>query len=269
MTYPQTKKAFTLLEILIATTLFSVIMIMTTGIIGQSAGFRSKLQVMREASSASRKLADQITRDVREAHYSGKVLYGPGSNGTTEATYPRGIALFACSETSSFSCLPKNYKIPPAADTGDLPSGLASSDQSNLVANVLLLFGYNPTSTYKSVKIYVQKYDGTFFLQAISNGDTINVNKVFYGDAGYRYWATTDDYLISGKSGTKTIGNNIKTVLKFGGFGPQDGQATARPWPDPYVVLGIRATNLTTTTAPSEKASTTLRTLIAPRDYGN
>ena len=62
------KKGFTLIEILVSTAMFAVLMVMTTSIIIQSVGYQSKLRAIRAASQESRRIADMLTRDIHSAN---------------------------------------------------------------------------------------------------------------------------------------------------------------------------------------------------------
>lgn len=83
-------RGFTLLEVLVATSIFAMIMLITTGTIAQSSTYRSKLAAMRQVNEETRKLADQITRDVREAN--GVIKLDEDNSAHTIHTYNSGIA---------------------------------------------------------------------------------------------------------------------------------------------------------------------------------
>lgn len=89
---------FTLIEILIGTLIFAAVMVMTTGAVGQSVGYQSKVRAIRQTSAESRRLAEMISRDVREARGDFTVAY-TDSTGSQKAEYDSGLALFNCSAT--------------------------------------------------------------------------------------------------------------------------------------------------------------------------
>ncbi len=92
---------FTLVEILIGTMIFAVVMVITTGVVGQSVGYQSKIRAIRQTSEESRKLADMVTRDVREANGEFSIQYNDTATGTPKTVeYDSGLALFGCTETS-------------------------------------------------------------------------------------------------------------------------------------------------------------------------
>lgn len=64
----RNQKGFTLMEVLVATAIFAVIMVIVTATVAQTSSYRTKLKAMRETSEETRRLADMITRDVRSAN---------------------------------------------------------------------------------------------------------------------------------------------------------------------------------------------------------
>jgi len=67
------QKGFTLIEILVATTIFALVMVITTGVVSRSSAFNSKLRVQRQIQEEILRIADMITRDIRSANASGKI----------------------------------------------------------------------------------------------------------------------------------------------------------------------------------------------------
>lgn len=61
------------MEVLIASSIFAVIMVMTTGVLAQASNYQTKIKAIRESSEESKRLADLITRNVREASYPARV----------------------------------------------------------------------------------------------------------------------------------------------------------------------------------------------------
>ncbi len=91
--------AFTLIEILIGTLIFAVVMVITTGVVGQSVGYQSKIRAIKQTSEESRKLADMITRDVREANGEFTIKYTNGV-GLQTGEYDSGLAFFSCGQAA-------------------------------------------------------------------------------------------------------------------------------------------------------------------------
>lgn len=90
--YPKKLKGFTLLEILIGTAIFATVMVITTGVVSNSAGFQTKLRTIREISNEGQQIADQISQSVRETN---------GDFSLGNLTYQQGIALYNCSSGSA------------------------------------------------------------------------------------------------------------------------------------------------------------------------
>ena len=89
------KKAFTLMEVLIAAGIFAIVMVITVGILGQSSTFRSKINAQREASESAKMLADKISRDVRESGFPAKITLcnNKACSAQQEKVFKSGIAI--------------------------------------------------------------------------------------------------------------------------------------------------------------------------------
>ena len=118
------RKAFTLMEILVTAMIFAAIMIIATAVLAQSSTFRIKLSEIRKTSEEARRLADQITRDVRSANSPIKIESGSAPS-TIITVIPNGLALVFCNRNPVF-CVPKNSITPPVAKIPD-PSDLSGS----------------------------------------------------------------------------------------------------------------------------------------------
>lgn len=97
----STKRGFTLIEILIALSIFSVVLMMTTGIVGQSAGFQSKIEAQKETFQATRSINDMIATDIRSANTGGEIEADVNIDPSPilsrqSKTYPSGLAVFDC-----------------------------------------------------------------------------------------------------------------------------------------------------------------------------
>jgi|GEM_PF-1629979 len=66
-------KGFTFLEILIASSIFTVIMVITFGVLGQSAGYQAKLKAQHSVVSDAQNVAEMITRETKKARETGAV----------------------------------------------------------------------------------------------------------------------------------------------------------------------------------------------------
>jgi len=90
----KNRKAFTLLEVLIATGIFSMVMALTTGIVSFGAGYQSKIQVLRNVSFETQKIGDGLARDIRasEGTFKAKI----NNIDTNEYEFINGLALLKC-----------------------------------------------------------------------------------------------------------------------------------------------------------------------------
>jgi len=69
------KKGFSLFEILVAGAIFAMVMVIATGVIAQMSGYNKKIRVSKMVSEETRKLAEQISADVRSAVGVDKTTY--------------------------------------------------------------------------------------------------------------------------------------------------------------------------------------------------
>lgn len=93
---------FTLIEILIASTIFALVMILATASMSQTTNFQGKIRESRLTSETARKIADMMSEDIRGAK--------GGDLATAGLKFSKGIAMFHCSKvgTNLSSCGIKN-----------------------------------------------------------------------------------------------------------------------------------------------------------------
>ena len=134
----QFSQAFTLLEVLIATSIFAVVMVMTTGVIAQSTGYQTKTKVLRDVSEEAGRISDAISRDLKTASGSFSVTDSSG----TSRQFKNGLAL--TDATGKF--------ITSSLTT---PANISSSlDTTNYQASAVII------NTKDSIRIYVSKISG-------------------------------------------------------------------------------------------------------------
>ncbi|MCX6808508.1 MAG: type II secretion system protein [Candidatus Berkelbacteria bacterium] len=228
------KKGFTLLEVLLATIVFAGLMLIVTATVTQSISYRSKIKALRDSSIASRQLMDEITTDIRKPKTALKI----GFNSAIPIDVKSGVAMFSCVGTT---CTPEySTNTDMTGSNGDA------------TANVLILSNAVDGSSASQIHVYAQNGDRTYFLE--SQSDTFDINSFYFCTS-----SISDDQCISEK--TKISGENIKTVLSFGGFSNFDNEAIS-----PYVVIKILGGNIGGTKQ-YEKITTNLRTLVTLRNY--
>ena len=150
---------FTLIEILIGTLIFASVMVMTTGAVGQSVGYQSKVRAIRQTSTESRRLAEMISRDVREARGDFTVAY-TDSTGPHKAEYDSGLALFNCTENS---CSVLTESTNGSNASYNTAIGVAPTTEANTV-NTFVIKSENKIKIYivyreAAQAIYYYEYD--------------------------------------------------------------------------------------------------------------
>ena len=93
------KKAFSLIEVLIASSIFAVVLVLTTGVLAQMSVLRLRTAEMRKTNSAISQLNRQISDDIRAAGDQIKI-----DAGGTLKTFENGIVLMNW-DSSSFQYL--------------------------------------------------------------------------------------------------------------------------------------------------------------------
>lgn len=235
-------KAFTLLELLIAASIFAIIMLLIVGILARTSLYQSKISAMRSVSEETRRLADQITRDVRAAN--GLVTIKVNSTDTAPfPTYKNGIALFDCTSPTpptSPTCSRKDYSTPFSTSTGFF------ADPTIINANTLVLVS---NGQYQIYRYYIR------------SGIT---SKIYY-----KTGAVVNPLTLGGAGGiveglSEVISNN-ETIINFAGFGPVDATTTVR---QPYVEFYITSQTLGYAPAnPGSGYKTELRSMVTGRSY--
>lgn len=84
MIVPKNKKAFTLIEILIALTIFSFTMVMIAGIFSSVLGNQSLIKTSSNLSREAQKIMRQITDDAIDATKKGKIISSTGASNPVE-----------------------------------------------------------------------------------------------------------------------------------------------------------------------------------------
>ncbi|HOX41478.1 MAG TPA: type II secretion system protein [bacterium] len=227
-----TKKAkgFTLLEILIALFIFSGVLVLTTGIVGQSSGYQSKIGAIRAANQELQKVADMITNDIRLANTEGKI-------GST--TYTSGIAMFYCGSTNcTTSYLGTGFALDPAQ------SGAKK-------ANTLVVF--NKKEDAIKATVYQAKDNKVYYENNISTLD-----------ASYlRDFLSKNPVKIAGAETSSNIDTENDVTLNFAGIAPTTAQTQQA-----YVSFWINAkTRGHDTLPPNSRTNQTIRSLVAARNF--
>lgn len=259
------RKAFTLMEILVAAGIFAVVMVITVGIIGQSSSFRTKIKATREASEETKKISDMITRNVKESDSSGKILLCTNSNCATwiEKSFKNGIAMIS---GMGFGPSP-SYVYGSFQNNNTSNAGLLSkvqTDPDSLLGNILI------TTTKDKYRVMAGSMpDGS--------GSTIGgTNKVFYMEFDRIDPATGDVIKLTPVNLADVYGNliassisnpNLDTKLRFCGFAPDDASTTKQ---QAYVQFDISSETSGYATKPvNSRAKMEIRSLVTARSFAN
>jgi prepilin-type N-terminal cleavage/methylation domain-containing protein len=221
-------KGFTLMEVLVSAVIFSVVMVITTGVIAQGSTYGTKIKAMRETSEETRRLADMITRDVRSANVATRVMSGDVISGITYHNYKNGIVLFNCT-----------IPISSCSIVGNL-SPIASTTP----ANTLLI------STKNSCKVYRNnvKSDGRNYVESLT-----------------MILSSGECTLPLGSSYTEISSPNNDTKIDFSGFAPEDTSVIKQ---QPYIQFMITSkTKGFDTLSPTQRAQAELRGMVTGRSF--
>ncbi len=96
------KKGFTLIEVLIAATIFAMIMVMVVGIFSWASSYNSKLREMRKMNQDGRKIVNMISDDIRQANGSVSIVLGFSTVSIGELAVLNCANLNSCTVDSSY-----------------------------------------------------------------------------------------------------------------------------------------------------------------------
>jgi prepilin-type N-terminal cleavage/methylation domain-containing protein len=242
------RKAFTLVEILIAASIFATVMVIATGILGQSTSFRSKIKATRETSDDVKKISDMITRDVMNAKETGqpssysyndhiliipKILYFPRGIIMGNSTVAIRQPLFSLLPTPVYPA--ETYPSPPAGNFANFLI-IAMNDRYHIYYNI------NGKACYTDMQ------------RTPFSGVTISVSESYVDPAT----AGCAQQLNSG---------NTDVILNFAGFSPQTSFVNQQ---QPYVQFYIQSkTKNYSTSSPNSRAMTEIRSSVTPRSLPN
>lgn len=256
------RSAFTLLEILIATTIFSIVMIMTSGIIAESSSYKEKIATTRDVSIIARRLADQISRDMHATVVPGNVNYGLGQAepGNVSMSFKKGIALFYCSAASG--CTPKHFTA-NSINEGENVVGIGQ-DSTDLQANVFILFTKSDDPTLNLVRVYgsTDVNDGVVYYREVTIpiASALDINTLYFR-------SFDDDDIIAGESPSDG-GIETGVRISFGGYGPDTNSYDKILRIQPYVNFIIESkTRGYDNLGPKERALSRIRSMVTVRNY--
>jgi len=246
-------KAFTLLEILIATAIFATAMVLAGGVVAQTVRYQNKINYVRLVANESQRLSDLLSGDIKLANASGKVKARLAGIGYDTYDYKNGLALFDC-DAECFSVHFRNNATPD-----DNPSAYSDSNTNGYKANTLVIFYTNRDTNSTNHKIYYfNRTDNKIYIYS-NTGDTVQLSTAGSGDL--------DSNNITSSPKTSLISSaDTSGTIKFGGFAPEDSSTY---YYQPYILFDIYVETLDygTTAEASVKAKTEIRTSVTGRSY--
>ena len=228
------KKAFTLMEILIAASIFAIVMVIATGILGQSSSFRGKIKAQRESSEDAKKIADMISRDVREA--TGPVTVNLDTNPIVSKTYSGGIVLQKV--TLGSTAIFKYFSAP--FDYSSLPT-------TNPDANTLII------ATKSKIIIYAN-INSSIYRKAVDYSSPGIFNMA---DIAFTFLLPEN----------KINSSNVDTAIFFGGYSPA---TTSTNLQQPYLQFILTCqTKGYSSLSPNSRAIIEIRSTVTARNFAN
>lgn len=250
-------RAFTLLEILIATGIFSTILVLATGIVGQSASNQEKLKAERLVTDQTTEIASELSQAVRDADSVGKVVIDKTVPGIA---YPYGMALFNCISVCS-----------PINDTG---RGVYAADKPvSDSANTMIIFRKNSAGVIENLifnSYYAAANKTSRILYRKVSGDQIGLQApsgVSLIDIIRRMRNGTDltTRILAGASTATPLDIENDVTAYFAGFAPNE-TATAAGHLSPFVEFSVEAkTRGYADLSASRRAKTIVRSLVTSR----
>jgi len=238
------QSGFTLIEILIATAIFSLLMVITSGIVAESSGYQAKIKALRSVSMETRKIADFISSEVRSANGSGTINY-TNISGAESITYSSSLAIFSCDINY---CDPVHLK-----DADILAPGFAKADRTNLNGNTLITFVKENGVTSAHILVYKSTDEGKLYFEKV--GGEVNLNSIVS--------LMTESDVYSGKD--ETDGMGVGVAVNFGGFAPAKSDTHQR---HSYVTfLASAKTRGYDTLASAQRATASIRSMVVLRSY--
>lgn len=237
------QKAFTLIEVLIATTIFAFVMVMTTGVIAQSTSYQSKITAVRDSSQESARISDAIARDIRTA------------------------------TADPFKVTDKD------GNSFALKNGIALLNDSGVFGNLTGLAGTAPAYSMR-VLVISTKDSVQFYIYDL--GQKAVFAKTYKKDSTFATWwpVGANTLKIIGSDGSNIL-NSIKVeankissanqeITDFGFIGFTASDYPTAPNQQSFVSLIVknRTKNYDSLLA-SQRAETYLRTMVTVRNYAN
>lgn len=213
------RKGFTLLELLIASSIFAIVMLITTATFSWASSYNNKLSEMRKTSLTARKVMEMLSQDIRMANGDIKLFRGgaPGSPWISGE-----VVLLRCSDLSVASCIP-NTSLQNNADI--------IFNQDN---NALLI----TQKDRERVVLYMSRDDGVVSRSEVEYDSRYDVDSP---DPGLRLGVGLPWGAAGATSNISSIGTDV--TIQFAGYTPKVENATRKQQPFVKIRLVAQSEN--------------------------
>lgn len=256
----QFRKAFTLLEVLIATSIFAVVMVMTTGVIAQSTNYQSKTTALRSASEEAARISDAISRDLKTAEGPLTIKSSAALPTAVGTIFKNGVALTDLNGGTF------NYVVSPV-----VYSSSAAMTPAIYRASVVII------NTKDEIKFYANGVDVVYGATCSKTViDSCNL-------AGNGWWSNNELKLKNAVSqnlitekiaktvniiSTSGINNGLDTEVAFSGFTALNPAGAFKI--QSYISYYVHSrTKDFDTLSPNNRAEAYLRSMVTMRNYQN
>ncbi len=258
---------FTLLEVLIATAIFAVVMVMTTGVLAQTTSYQTKTKNLRDVSEEAGRISDAISRDLKMASGSFTV-YDTTTGGAAFHLFKSGVAL-----VDADGKFLSTYTTPASIPTTDsFTTYLASAVIINLESQKQIVIYESHAGAPNGV--YANTYDKSWLRQygwwtdpTATNPGVLRLVSSMPANGNILANAAFWNHQIS----TGTGDNILDTSIGFAGFTATDASdAIAGRRIQSYVTYFVHArTNNYDSLPPIYRGEAYLRSMITLRSYPN
>lgn len=231
-------RGYTLVEILIATSIFVAVVGIAVATFNSASGFQSKTQAIQETNQAARFVIEKISRDIRSADGE-QAIY---STGRTNSFKVFGFVLI------------------------DGQDELLANPSTSTIRLAVIKKGQGECSQYEPLpKVF--KPLNQVILYYVTNDKKI-AQEMRYVDSSITGLSQITNTTCTGSSSTNLLSNRVEYKdLKFSGLYPlQDPDPTKRLKQEPYLTIELKVRSLGYDPAnSSESAEVDLKTSVVPR----